>query len=141
MKKIITTFLSTISAILLFVGGAAANEVQKEIGGWSEETGYYSELVSKDEISILSAPASHKGYVDYRTLSPTSWQKRAIGETYWNVSHYTKAWLQERNGTAIKGLVVVYGIGSSKAQSGWGIHYPHLAMQDPEVARTSYGRN
>lgn len=65
-------------------------------------------------------------------------EKRAVGKTEWGVHHFTRAWLQKRNGTARQGVVTVYGTGTTMAKSGWG--NTNLISPDPYVARTGYGK-
>ncbi|MGP4073303.1 hypothetical protein ACTWQB_12200 [Piscibacillus sp. B03] len=135
IKKITTILLISLGALLLSTVNVAAEE-HEEIGGWSEDTGYYSnEDESSKDFSIQSA--THKGWVTYRGGDNTRIEKAAVGETTWAATHFTRAWLQERNGSARKGQHTVYGSGYTKAQSGWGIH--HTYSPDPYVARTGYG--
>ena len=136
MAGAITLGLS--SSILSPVNAATATEDEVTIyGGWSEDTGYFTNFVQESGISLFAATstASHSATKEHKK-SGSALYERVIANTTWKGEyHYSRA----RYEGAIFNTIEadsgrVWGNDVTKAVSGW-----HPGDLD-SVAKTYYGK-
>ncbi|MFK3937992.1 hypothetical protein ACI2JA_10865 [Alkalihalobacillus sp. NPDC078783] len=90
------------------------DEVQA-VGGWSEDTGYWSN--NENTMTLFAAKAAaakHKGWHTYTQIG-TAKKKKVHAETEWTGSHYSRARFEMRfTGTISLDSGRKFNVGSSK---------------------------
>ncbi|MBW4828518.1 MAG: hypothetical protein KZY61_11145 [Clostridiaceae bacterium] len=136
-KKVISGLL------VLFIGISISGNIAlaNEGGGWSEDTGYYTENTNLNSYSVRSARSTrstpkHTGKRERKEIKGTT-HFRAHGWTTWvGVRHYTRAQMQDRKGRMLTDSGRKWGTNGTEAVS------PYLAFSPyrSDKAITRYGR-
>ncbi|WP_285395801.1 hypothetical protein [Lysinibacillus sp. fls2-241-R2A-57] len=126
----------TLSLGTIATANAAATEEEATIyGGWSEDTGYFSNFPQNDGMSLFASDdgADHNATKE-RKNSGSTVMERTHAKTVWTGTHYTRA-RYEAGKKVEADSDRQWNIGdTSKATSGW--HTGDLNW----VAKSYYGR-
>lgn len=135
-NKIIVGIVGVCMLSITFGFGKVANA--EVVGGWSEESGSYTETTIPNFGMMTRAAVRHTGKAEEKNISGTT-HKRAHGWTTWSgVYHYTTARLEHYwpgsgvNGTSGR----IWGRNGTEAISPY---KPYTRDSSPGAAKTYYG--
>lgn len=117
----------------------------KDVGGWSEEQGYFIVAEASGDVQPLAnSQVQHTGKAEQKSINGTT-NKRAHGWTTWaGKYHYTTAQL-EHYGPFCSGVFTSsgrqWGWSGTEAYTAWRPFKPNACCDNIGQARTYYGSN
>lgn len=122
MKRKNIFFLSLFSVLLIFyisqtdgIAKEGENPTVEEVGGWSEETGYWE---NSSKFKVSNKPQKHRGVITQKFSGGVIYSRITAYTEWKDVRHYSRARFEGVFG--VEGdSGRVYGVGKTTAKSGW----------------------